>query len=240
MLETNINAAPNRAHLPPSPWTDERVVLLKKMLGDGDSASEIARAIGTTRNSVLGKLHRLGLAEELTLIWTKAVVARLIKLWRDGMSYRQIAAELGLSRNTVMGKGVRLKLSKIYPRARVTPVSRGKAGANSDRAATQRIAAKLLKVRHPQNGGVAEVNLVVRDEGPRRADFLCVGLLDLEKHHCRFPRGGDEGEPITFCGQPKMDGESYCLAHHRIAYNAPKPRIERPYHPTGGTRPAVF
>jgi hypothetical protein len=37
-----------------------------------------------------------------------------------------------------------------------------------------------------------------------------------------------------------MNGESYCLAHHRIAYNAPSPITPRPYLPTGGTKPAVF
>jgi GcrA cell cycle regulator len=44
-------------------WTDERIEQLKKLWGDGLSASQIASELGNvTRNAVIGKVHRLGLA----------------------------------------------------------------------------------------------------------------------------------------------------------------------------------
>ncbi len=45
-------------------WTDERVELLRQLWLDGKSASQISAAIGggLTRNAVIGKVHRLGLA----------------------------------------------------------------------------------------------------------------------------------------------------------------------------------
>ncbi|WP_342359751.1 GcrA family cell cycle regulator [Terrarubrum flagellatum] len=44
-------------------WTDERIELLKKLWTDGLSASQIASELGqVTRNAVIGKVHRLGLA----------------------------------------------------------------------------------------------------------------------------------------------------------------------------------
>jgi GcrA cell cycle regulator len=44
-------------------WTDERVEMLKKLWADGLSASQIAVELGgITRNSVIGKVHRLGLS----------------------------------------------------------------------------------------------------------------------------------------------------------------------------------
>ncbi len=44
-------------------WTDERVEQLKALWTEGLSASQIARALGgVTRNAVIGKVHRLGLA----------------------------------------------------------------------------------------------------------------------------------------------------------------------------------
>lgn len=44
-------------------WTEERVELLKKYWAEGLSASQIANALGgVTRNAVIGKVHRLGLA----------------------------------------------------------------------------------------------------------------------------------------------------------------------------------
>ena len=48
-------------------WTDERVEVLKKMWGEGQSASVIAKALGgVTRNAVIGKVHRLGLSNRVT------------------------------------------------------------------------------------------------------------------------------------------------------------------------------
>ena len=44
-------------------WTDERVELLRKLWGEGLSASQIAAELGgITRNAVIGKVHRLGLS----------------------------------------------------------------------------------------------------------------------------------------------------------------------------------
>ena len=48
-------------------WTDDRVELLKKLWADGLSASQIASRLGgVTRNAVIGKVHRLGLAGRAT------------------------------------------------------------------------------------------------------------------------------------------------------------------------------
>ncbi len=44
-------------------WTDERVETLKKLWIEGLSASQIARQLGgVSRNAVIGKVHRLGMA----------------------------------------------------------------------------------------------------------------------------------------------------------------------------------
>jgi GcrA cell cycle regulator len=44
-------------------WTDDRVETLKKLWADGWSGSQIASRLGgVTRNAVIGKVHRLGLA----------------------------------------------------------------------------------------------------------------------------------------------------------------------------------
>lgn len=44
-------------------WTDERVEIMRARWAEGKSAGEIARELGgVTRNAVIGKLHRLGIA----------------------------------------------------------------------------------------------------------------------------------------------------------------------------------
>jgi GcrA cell cycle regulator len=48
-------------------WSDERVALLRKLWAEGLSASQIAKQLGqVTRNAVIGKVHRLGLAGRAT------------------------------------------------------------------------------------------------------------------------------------------------------------------------------
>ncbi|WP_370338449.1 GcrA family cell cycle regulator [Parvularcula marina] len=48
-------------------WTEERVDQLKQLWGEGLSASQIANKMGgVTRNAVIGKVHRLGLAGRAT------------------------------------------------------------------------------------------------------------------------------------------------------------------------------
>jgi GcrA cell cycle regulator len=45
------------------PWTNNRVDQLKSLWADNLSANQIARAMGgCSRNAVIGKVHRLGLA----------------------------------------------------------------------------------------------------------------------------------------------------------------------------------
>jgi GcrA cell cycle regulator len=47
----------------PLPWTDARVETLKALWLSGLSAAQVAAALGgVTRNAVIGKLHRLGVA----------------------------------------------------------------------------------------------------------------------------------------------------------------------------------
>jgi len=54
-------------------WTDERVEILKKMWGEGQSASQIAKELGgVTRNAVIGKVHRLGLSNRAGSAGAKA------------------------------------------------------------------------------------------------------------------------------------------------------------------------
>lgn len=43
------------------PWTDEAIDLLREMWTDGVSTSLIAERLGTTKNAVVGKAHRIDL-----------------------------------------------------------------------------------------------------------------------------------------------------------------------------------
>jgi GcrA cell cycle regulator len=77
-------------------WNDERVDALKKLWADGLSASQIAgRLGGVTRNAVIGKVHRLGLAG-------RATTSRM-KSHRPRVRTAQASKRLMRTRPTSMG-----------------------------------------------------------------------------------------------------------------------------------------
>ena len=45
--------------------------------------------------------------------------------------------------------------------------------------------------------------------------FLALSVLEIDLDQCRYP----EGEPARFCGQPTLDGSSYCPFHHRLCHH---------------------
>lgn len=65
-------------------WTEDNLERLRKMWEDGKTASECARALGTTRNSVLGKVNRLGFTKRENPVTTDALkFERLVDLIAD-------------------------------------------------------------------------------------------------------------------------------------------------------------
>lgn len=67
-------------------WTEDRVRILREMHVQMFSPHSIAEALGTTRNAVLGKSHRLGLRRQIKRT-TEPTVARM-----RGVSYDQFPA----------------------------------------------------------------------------------------------------------------------------------------------------
>lgn len=57
-----VAPAPNNVATSTGTWTAERIEQLRSFVGNGMTCSQIAAAIGVSRNSVIGKIHRLGLS----------------------------------------------------------------------------------------------------------------------------------------------------------------------------------
>jgi GcrA cell cycle regulator len=58
----NVDRAPNKVAAFTATWTAERIEQLRVCVGNGMTCSQIAAAIGVSRNAVIGKIHRLGLS----------------------------------------------------------------------------------------------------------------------------------------------------------------------------------
>ncbi len=105
-------------------WTDERVMLLKRLWIEGKTAAEIAKMIGggVTRNAVIGKAHRLKLSGRISPIQenarTDTAIGRVVSTPRKSqkstvskVSNREIIAPVhipAVEENYCFGDGVSL------------------------------------------------------------------------------------------------------------------------------------
>lgn len=61
-------------------WTDEQIEELNRLWNEGLPTSEIGRLLGTTKNAVVGKAHRLGLTKRQSPIKKKPEEKQVIRL----------------------------------------------------------------------------------------------------------------------------------------------------------------
>jgi GcrA cell cycle regulator len=211
-------------------WTDERIDRLKKMWGEGATASQIADELGgVSRNAVIGKAHRLGLDARPSPV-------------KPGEEKEKKAAAPAPA-------------PKPAPRAEApAPAAPAAAAPAAERPAPtpQRPAGDNIQYRSVGPGGFirqgpGETQAPIPPAPPRRlvpakpsaevADKT--SLLDLNDRICKWPMG-HPGEPdFHFCGQPANPGFPYCVQHCGVAYQAQLPRRDRrppPPLPFGGPR----
>jgi GcrA cell cycle regulator len=138
-----------------------------------------------------------------------------------GWSYGQIAqalnAKFGTSytRNAALGRGVRMGLPRPETPGRQQFPGIGELKRPKKAVATAR-----------RNRGTADSGRPAPAPAPLKRPVMlrCVGitprlipLVQLQSGDCRYPYGGDkDGEPITFCGRPKLPGSSYCAPHFHL------------------------
>ena len=60
-------------------WTEDKIKQLKKLWAKGRSTIEIAKELGISKNSVVGKVHRLDLTNRPSPIKKKSDKVRVVK-----------------------------------------------------------------------------------------------------------------------------------------------------------------
>ena len=147
----------------------------------------------------------------VTSIWTDHRTTNLKDLWLSGLSGSEIAASIGVTRSAVLGKVFRLGLggrdcdsNRIYVKR--TP---------EQLEATKREKAERRRERR-RNHRVTVVRSAINLEALRCVEVepLHKSLVDLGRNDCRYPYG--DGPQYTFCGQPQMEGRSYCGGHFAL------------------------
>ena len=198
-------------------WTDERVETLKRMWGEGQSASQIAKELGgVTRNAVIGKVHRLGLsnragskeAEEEA----QATPAPAAAAPRPEPVARP---EPAAPRTEAPRPTPASPAAPAAPVSNVTPLPIRKAIVP---------AGQPLPPQPSLNEISPEALASVR-EVEKRARKLT--LMELTERTCKWPIGDPATDDFWFCGLPSLPGKPYCEAHVGVAFQPMSTRRDR-------------
>ncbi|MEM9348942.1 MAG: GcrA family cell cycle regulator [Pseudomonadota bacterium] len=180
-------------------WTDERVEILKKMWGEGQSASVIAKELGgVTRNAVIGKVHRLGLSN------------------RAG------------SASTAKAAPEKKSKAPAKPKAEPKPEPKTESAAPEralSAAARKIIPAGQPLPPQPSANEISPEALAKVNEVEKTAKKI--SLMELTERTCKWPVGDPATDNFWFCGLPVQQGKPYCEAHVGVAFQPMSSRRDR-------------
>ena len=191
-------------------WTDERVELLKKMWGEGQSASQIAKELGgVTRNAVIGKVHRLGL------------------------SNRTAAANSSAASPQTEAKAAAPKPKaepKPKPAPKPEPVKAEAAPTPEPRPVPTPARKAIIPAGQPlppqpSANEISPEALAKVNEVEKKARKI--SLMELTERTCKWPVGDPATDDFWFCGLPVQTGKPYCEAHVGVAFQPMSSRRDR-------------
>ena len=230
-------------------WTDERIDTLKTMWEAGQTASQIAEALGgVSRNAVIGKAHRLGLQSRPSPVKPNEPVAAPAPVPAAPEPEPVVAAPPAppppapkptpAPEPVVAAADVRDDEDEddddtdavvAAPRREPQPILRSVGPGGFVRQSPRE--------QQPPATPAPPRRLVPAKPSPEIAGKTT--LLDLNDRICKWPLG-HPGEPdFHFCGEKVNPGFPYCVEHCGHAYQAQLPRRDRrppPPMPFGGPR----
>ncbi len=215
-------------------WTDERIETLKAMWEAGQTASQIAEALGgVSRNAVIGKAHRLELQarpspvrpNELaaTVVEPETVIEPIMEAVPESVIEPVVTPEpepepelVALDEVDEVDEDNEVQAAPIVPAA-PQPVLRSVGPGGFLRQTPGEQQAPLTPAP-PRR-------LVPAKPSPEIAGKT--GLLDLSDRVCKWPLGHPGEADFHFCGDKVNPGFPYCVAHCGHAYQAQLPRRDR-------------
>ncbi|VAW00252.1 GcrA cell cycle regulator [hydrothermal vent metagenome] len=183
-------------------WSEDRVETLKKMWGEGQSASQIAKELGgVTRNAVIGKVHRLGLSNRSTSDDKSDAKAKAKPAARSAKPKPALkaVAKPAAKPNTVPVPVV-TRIKPIIPAGQPLPPQ-------------------------PSANEIDPEALAKVTEVEKKAKKIT--LMQLTERTCKWPIGDPATPDFWFCGLPVQSGKPYCEAHVGVAFQPMSARRDR-------------
>lgn len=171
-------------------WTEERIEILKRLWAEGLSGEAIAAQLGgVSRNSVIAKIHRLGVSGRAKPAGVGG---------RSGPRRRKSTAKAP----------PKPKPAKREPWVKVPSATTSPA---PPRAATVE---RNSAIRRNSTPRYLQAGVEIERPEPKN-----LTLLSLKDNTCKFSTGGESAKDgYLFCGAPTFEYRPYCEYHCRVAY----------------------
>jgi GcrA cell cycle regulator len=174
-------------------WTEQRIETLRKLWGQGQTASQIAAILGgITRNAVIGKAHRLGLTGRPSPIKREAGASP---------QPRRRAAAAPSRRMPGAGQPGGGLHGQPLPQTHAAHA----ASAVPQQARVQTPAA-------PAARETPAAPAAAKPAAPRAS-------AHAGSKTCSWPMGDPKQPGFHFCGEPAEIGKPYCHQHCHVAYH---------------------
>ncbi len=177
-------------------WNDENIKQLIKLWEKGLSTTEIAKKMNVSKNSVVGKVHRLCLKARPSPIKKKSgenIETEII----ETSAVVEVKAETPAKQKSVKTK------EKKQPTETKKKISKKSA-----------VAVNEEKVQVIEN----EAKIIANTPKTAKKQAEHIKLVELDSHTCRWPIGDPRDEDFCFCGKKVRAGQTYCDEHSMVAY----------------------
>ena len=193
-------------------WTDEMVEELKRLWAEGVTTGEIGRRLNISKNSIVGKVHRLGLSGRPSPIKKKSDNPSAEKAPKKAVTKEKKPSVKKSDTPKSADKKVQIKEPATEKKeATPKPVEVKKAPA-------VQVNPEPAGVSNEEDIKLAKSMTMV---APTTAKSENLSLTELDNHTCRWPIGDPKDENFHFCGKKIRLGQTYCEEHAAIAYVKP-------------------
>ena len=197
-------------------WTEKMVEDLRIMWKQGLTTGEIGKRLGVSKNSIVGKVHRLQLDARPSPIKKKgdqtentksSVAEKKTKLKTEEDKKPSVTKA---TNKTVQTKEVKETKAAVTPKAEVVSAPK-----------TVPSEKKPIKPVAEKTPYVSENFFTAQPKQPAKNYNGNAKLTDLDNHTCRWPLGDPKDDNFHFCGRKVKVGQTYCDEHAALAYVKP-------------------
>jgi GcrA cell cycle regulator len=235
-------------------WTDERIETLKAMWEAGQTASQIAEALGgVSRNAVIGKAHRLELQARPSPVRPNEPVVAAAEPEPEPVAEAAVEEEpdpvvepepepVVAADPEPDAEPEELLSDDVEDEEQDEAVPAPQAPAAAPQPVLRSVGPGGFLRQTPGEQQAPLTPAPPRRLVPAKPSPEIAGktsLLDLSDRVCKWPLGHPGEADFHFCGDKVNPGFPYCVAHCGHAYQAQLPRRDRrapPPMPFGGPR----